>query len=182
MHNNSFDKITRAIDNKNKALFSEEIADCIDFGQAYLISTYQIDIDLAYDCVMNVLEKLIENFFQIAKKKDLNFGGYFIQSLKNEYLQHYRKDKKVDQTHSLSDFQDTHEQVYDVLFTQDDKNSLKRCIEKLPEDHFEFISWVLKNEKPDKELLKKKYDITVNAFYQRKHRIINMLKKCMGVV
>jgi hypothetical protein len=180
MQVNPFEKIECSLKDHNVDLFSVSLAEQLNFGMAYLMHSFEIDPDKAYDCVLNVIEKLINNFDKLCKKEDFNIAGYFLQSLKNEYRLMYRWEKRVFPISTMEEYKFRQEAIYNQLFTEDEKISLRHCIEKLPEDHKEFIKWNISNPKPKPKEIKDKYYLTVNAYYQRKHKIIKRLKKCLG--
>lgn len=181
MQVNLFEKVEISIKERDLKTFSTAISTHVNFGIAYLVHTFEIDPDQAYDCVMNVIEKLIGSFDMLCDKDHFNIAGYYLQSLKNEYRLFYRKEKKVFSHADFENIRAKQEAIYDQLFSNEEKLSLRRCIEKLPADQKEFIYWNISNPKPQAKEVEQKFDLTINAFYQRKHKIINKLRRCLGV-
>lgn len=185
MQSNSFEKISKALEVSDKTTFSVVLADCADFGQAYLMQSFKIEPDLAYDCVMNIIEKMIEQFDKLTEMDDLNFNGYFLKALKNEFLQYHRKEKRIYTNENIEQLREQYEltqyEIFEVLYDSNDIKKLRKCMRRLKGEESRLIEWSADNLKPEADDIHAFFNININAYYQRKSRIIKKIKKCMGL-
>lgn len=172
--------INQSFETCNEELFKEHINDSIDYGVAYLLSSYTKDKNLAYDCVMAVIERLLTRFDSLCGKSDFRFSSYFIESCKNQYLSHKRKLIKSDTLEDIHNVYDASQNLYDILFSREQKEIFRRCLTKLNNHQLDFIAWLFRH--PDAEIAEMEghFSIAINAIYQKKHRIVKILQKCIG--
>lgn len=180
MTSNNIDNINLAIQTNDEELYKKSLPDSIDYGVAYLLSRYTTDSNQAYDCVMAVIERLLLKFDSLAGDKDFNFASYFIESCKNQYFSDKRKLKRNDPLIDTQDIFDRNEGIYDILFDREQKEMLRRCIKKLNDHQYNFITWLFQNPDADAVELEGRFSISMNAVYQKKHRIVRLLQKCIG--
>ena len=69
-------------------------------------------------------------------------------------------------------------QQADTIINKEKRELLKRCINKLDEKNKVFVQYLLENPKMKTEEIAKHFNMTVNATWQKKHRMINKLRDC----
>ena len=181
MKSTKIDQISLALKTCNEELFRNSLTDTVDYGVVYLLSKYTSDADFAYDCVMAVIERLLVRFNSLCGANDFYFNSYFIEACKNQYLTEKRKIGKTDPLHNSQDLRDTSDSVYDILFNKDQKEWLRHCLSKLNDRQFDFIAWLFQNPRAENSELEGYFSLPINAIYQKKHRIVKLLQKCIGL-
>lgn len=72
---------------------------------------------------------------------------------------------------------DTAQQT-DNIINKEMEDLLKKCINKLDDKNKEFIHYILENPKMKTEEIAEHFSMTVNATWQKKHRLIHKLREC----
>jgi len=83
MDRDLYRKIVLALEEGDRELFGEYLAVYIPIAEAFLMYTYRIDKQEAYDVTMAVIESLLTNFDNIKGKEHENFSSYLLMSLRN---------------------------------------------------------------------------------------------------
>lgn len=182
MDRDLYRKISLALEEGNKERFGEYLAAYIPLAEAFLVYTFRADKQHAYDITMAVIENLLTNFETVREKEHKNFSGYLITALRNEFLYGQRKQQNS-QMHEAEFYNQQHAYSYDILYEsvrkRDDFIVLKRCLDRLSDENFRFIRWIMRNPRVDSKELEDKFGQKSNTLYQRKHRIINRLSDCI---
>jgi|GEM_PF-2404561 RNA polymerase sigma factor (sigma-70 family) len=181
MKSNKIDQINLALKTCNEELFRGGLTSSVDYGVAYLLSKYTSDTDFAYDCVMSVIERLIVRFDSLCGADDFHFNSYFIKACKNQLLSDIRKLRRTEPLIDSHNLQDSNETIYEMLFSRDQKEWLSHCLSKLNDHQFDFIAWLFQNPRAEKLELEGHFSLPVNAVYQKKHRIVKILQKCISL-
>lgn len=181
MKSTNFNQITLALKTCNEELYKTCLTDSVDYGIAYLISRYSADNDFAYDCVMAVIERMLVRFDSLCGNSNIHFSSYFIEACKNQYLSERRKLKSTDPLSNSYDINDATANIYDILYSKEQKEFLRRCLNKLNDHQFEFIAWLFQHAGAENTALEGHFSLPINAIYQKKHRIVKLLQKCVSL-
>jgi RNA polymerase sigma factor (sigma-70 family) len=69
-------------------------------------------------------------------------------------------------------------QETDNIINKEMEELLKKCINKLDDKNKAFIHYLLENPKMKTEEIAEHFNMTVNATWQKKHRLIHKLREC----
>jgi RNA polymerase sigma factor (sigma-70 family) len=148
--------------------------------QIYLRTVLDADIQEAEEAIQRAMAKIIEKILndQIHNKKYIY--KYLLRTCRNECIllrkdaASYVLDSKYIQEMSITPA----EQINNLL-DEEHQRILKSCLDELPEDLRNFISYIIEYPGVTSPALSERFDITPVNARVKKSRIINILIRCV---
>ena len=130
--------------------------------------------DSAQNSIMYAIEKIKNNELQ---NPDVIIN-YLFTTAKHDYLKLQNKQKETNYAEVPDHYSEHGDQLANLL-EKEQQAVLEYCITKLKPKHFEYISFWFNNAGSETSFVAKKFKISVNNAWTKKHRIIQLLKDCV---
>lgn len=132
------------------------------------------------DCVQNVLLSLVEKVRDDKISHPDALLSYVFTSARHDYLKRVEKHKEVleEEIDRNADSDSNNDQL-EALLDKERTKTLDDCIEELKPKQREYIRYWFANASLDASDVAKKFGISVNNAWTRKHRIIKILQQCV---
>lgn len=143
----------------------------------FLRTTMQADVNDAKDCVQQAFLFTIEKIRtdQIRDPDSLFF--YLMRACRNHYLRmSQRQDVSIED--STFEYAVSPATQIKTLISEEKKRILQECLDQLNAGHRSFIDFWLKHPRTEASVVSRKFHISVNNVWTRKHRIIKLLSEC----
>lgn len=144
----------------------------------FLIGRMNASPEDAEDCIQKSLLTVIEKVNDDSISNPDQIKSYLIRCCKHNYFRVIERRQKETASDELPDIISTAEQL-DNLVEQQNKILMEKCLETLPDENKIFISQIYYSHQNNLTELAKEYNISPNAAWTRKHRIIQKLIDCV---
>ena len=180
-HSKDHAELVAAIQSGNNSKVAEEWSKLHPVLKSYLIGTMNASPEDAEDCIQQSMFTLIEKVNDGSIVNPEKVKSYMFQCCKRNYfriIERKRREFTVDEMYTQSAQAEQIERLVDIQ----NKELMLKCLEKLPEESRWLIyETVYKQEKSLSDLAHE-LQISANALWTRKHRIINKLIDCVQKV
>lgn len=171
-------RLVEAIQSGDNAKISREWGKLQPILKNYLIGMMGASSEDAEDCIQQSMMTVIEKVNEGSIQNPESIKSYLFQCCKRNYyriIDHSKKELTLDE----QDIQSTPGDQIERLVEAQNKQLMQQCIAKLDEPSQHFIYEAVYNDKKSLSDLAKDLQISPNAAWTRKHRIINKLIECV---
>jgi RNA polymerase sigma factor (sigma-70 family) len=146
----------------------------------YLCVTMNAGVKDAEDCAQEALITVVENIRRNGIKNPDSIFNYIITVSRHAYLRLRRDDIPG----NYVDFSEAYHVAepadqLDNLLDNERERLLEECMQELSEENREMIGMWFQNPGRPSEEVARRFQISVNNAWIRKHRIIKLLNKCI---
>ncbi len=171
-------QLVEAIRSGDDAKISREWGKLQPILKNYLIGMMGASSADADDCIQQSMMTVIEKVNEGSIQNPQSIKSYLFQCCKRNYLRivdHSKKELSLEEHY----VQSTPGDQLERLVESQNKQLMEHCIAKLNESSQHFIYEAVYNNKKSLSDLAKDLQISPNAAWTRKHRIINKLIECV---
>lgn len=143
----------------------------------YLRSTMQADVNDAKDCVQQAFLFTIQKIRSDQINDPSSLFYYLLRACRNHYLRMIRHDDLSIEDSTL-DYAITPATQINTLVSKEKKRILHECLDELNENHRNFIDYWMSHPGSEASVVSRKFNISINNVWTRKHRIIKLLNEC----
>lgn len=143
----------------------------------FLRSTMQADINDADDCVQQAMLFTIQKIRSDQINEPSRLFYYLLRACRNHYLRMNRH-SDISIEDSTFDYAVSPATQIKALLSKEKQRILQECLDELNTSHREFIDYWMKYPGSEATVVSRRFHISVNNVWTRKHRIIKLLKEC----
>lgn len=171
-------KLVEAILSGDDNRISEEWSKLEPVLYNFLICRMNASQEDAEDCVHQSLLTVIEKVQDYAISNPDQIKSYLIQCCKHNYFRIIERKKKEFTSEEIKPPEVVPEQVENLVHKQN-QTLLNKCLEALSDFNKNLIATIFYNPSKNLTELANEYNMTSNALWTRKHRIIQKLAACI---
>lgn len=145
-----------------------------------LLAFLRIHMNASEDDAEDVSQEALLTAVEIIKRDQIKnpdqVVSYILTICRNAYLK-IQKNERTTSLEGINRQQQEPRQLQSLL-DQEQKQLLQLCLDKLPENHQQFIQYWFDHPDAHTRKVADYFNISINNAWTRKHRIIKKLKEC----